>query len=197
MPFAPKGKDRLPTIHFQGQTCCSFQGPGYFLDTSTFQGIVGCTPTNVPLGEIPIWALYIYNIYIIIYVYSEHLWVVIPKNPKFEHNKHHGSTRTLGGTLVLVPWTSRISTHVEISLCPKERFFWTSRHIFTSIQVAHGLFRQFLSRYIQVYHPVMTHHIRIYPEYNILYIYIFTYKVGYQSHQLQLGWNNSTISRVE
>ena len=32
------------------------------------QGIVGCTPTNVPLWEIPILALY-----------SGYLWVIIPQ----------------------------------------------------------------------------------------------------------------------
>ena len=35
------------------------------------QGIVGCTPTNVPLWEIPIEALY-----------SGYIWVIVPKNPK-------------------------------------------------------------------------------------------------------------------
>ena len=34
--------------HFQGKTV-SFRGCTYF------QGIIGCTPTNVPLWEIPIW----------------------------------------------------------------------------------------------------------------------------------------------
>ena len=42
-----------------------------------YQGIVGCTPTNVPLWEIPIKALY-----------SGILWVIIPK-----HNKYHGYTQ--------------------------------------------------------------------------------------------------------
>ena len=44
------------------------------------QGIVGCTPTNLPLWEIPnykpkkVW----------------YLWIIIPKNPKVEHKKYHG-----------------------------------------------------------------------------------------------------------
>ena len=38
------------------------------------QGIVGCTPTNVPLWEIPIYKPYIS-------LYSGCLWVIIPKNP--------------------------------------------------------------------------------------------------------------------
>ena len=36
-----------------------------------FQGIVGCTPTNVPLWEIPIYALY--SGYLLV--------IIIPKNP--------------------------------------------------------------------------------------------------------------------
>ena len=50
-----------------------------------FQGIVGCTPTNVPLWEIPILALY-----------SGYLWVIIPKNP-LEYCKRHSNL----GRLVL------------------------------------------------------------------------------------------------
>ncbi len=33
-------------------------------------GTIGCTPTSVPLWEIPLYALY-----------SDYLWVIIPKNP--------------------------------------------------------------------------------------------------------------------
>ena len=56
------------------------------LELVAYQGIVGCTPTNVPLWEIPILALdsgYL-------------LFFFIPKNPQRTPAKYHGTTRTLG-----------------------------------------------------------------------------------------------------
>ena len=54
-----------------------------FTEWKTTQGIVGCTPIpTYPYGKSLYKRVFMpYN---------------FPKNPKVEHNKHHGSTRTLG-----------------------------------------------------------------------------------------------------
>ena len=62
--FQPWG----PVFFFRGVLC------------ETSSGLVGCTPTNVPLWEISIEALYIY---------SGYSWVIIPRIPR-EHQLNTG-----------------------------------------------------------------------------------------------------------